>query len=123
MKVWELADIMMKKTQEFWDSGARNEWLSDDDGYFKVYVRRTKIRGMFGRKDSLDIASVEVVEHLRGYKAFTLYLDRIEPTYDIYIENVLNERLSAFLKRRGYLEDVRYGWADTAAPCFYHKKG
>lgn len=56
---------------------------------------------------TIDIASVEVDEGHRGQGVFTEFLDRVEEIaqeneWSVYVELVHNERLRAFLGKRGY---------------------
>jgi hypothetical protein len=89
-----------------------NEWLMADD--MKVYVRR----GYHVCGFCLDVASVEVYD--KGQGTFTRFLEvahALNPWDATFVECVHNERLAAFLVRKGFARD-------TADPqSFYLKKG
>lgn len=50
----------------------------------------------------IDIATVEVDEERRGRGHFTNLIKYLHGSYNIYVENVMNERLARFLERSGF---------------------
>lgn len=100
---------------EFMASGLRNHWLKEDNGNLSVYVRRsrrtmTSEDGMYIPDppyfDAIDVASV--VAQNRGTGSLTRFLDRIEATNHVFVENVFDDRLRSFLTRRGYRVYLAY---------------
>lgn len=85
-------------------------------GKCSIYIRKTP-RSLGGtRVEALDIANVSIMP--MGTGTFTELLDRLESGGNhraIYIESVLNERLEAFLAKRGYSMDDR----NCYPPSFY----
>lgn len=92
------------------DGKLRNGWFSDAG--LKVYLRCG-----FHRVEAdsiakcLDIANVEADEPGKG--AFTLFLNTMEelvskhPTvHYVFVESIQNPRLTAFLRERGYHQQV-----------------
>lgn len=104
----------MKPLIEFIESKHMNAWLAF--GHMDVYVRKGNhyINGEFvPASQCFDVASVEVVEKYQGkgqFKTFLRTLRDILPRYGfryLYIENLLNERLEAFLIREGFTYQER----------------
>lgn len=81
------------------------EWIGD--GIISVYVRlghRVFSQGVI--EDSLDIATVDVVESEQRKGHFTRFLDlaeRLNPWPILYIENVHNSVLLPVINRTGFL--------------------
>lgn len=91
----------------------RKGWV--EEGPLRAYLRFDP-PGALG--PTLVLVSVGVEEHLQGRGVFTAWLERAERQADaegriLYVENIVNERLLAFLLRRGYREAV--GTLDTCA--------
>ena len=89
--------------QEFLDSPLRNTWLYGDG--IEIYVRKGIHAAHPGA--SLDIANVGVQEALQRRGIFSRWLAEAETLARgrfqyVYIENVLNEFLPAFLVKQGY---------------------
>ncbi len=81
----------MQELEQWATSVPRSRWFWDYQG-LDVYVRY--------RDGVLTIANVTAIR--MGQGAFTRFLGECEARWDIVVENVINERLEAFLKRRGY---------------------
>lgn len=90
---------------EFRKSKARNAWIKEPG--IEIYVRRSIIED-----SDFDLANMQATKPGKG--ALTKFLDRYEPRYRFYFENVYNERLQAYLLRRGYVLVSR----DPHFPCF-----
>lgn len=76
----------------------------------------------------LDLADVQVHDGERGHGLFTGLLDALEPLCGadhgiqaLYIENVLNARLAAFLRRRGYRARLSAADPHVQSPCFLYQ--
>lgn len=92
--------------EEFLYSRFRNQWIEEPG--IAVYVRKSL------RNDiDIELASMEAYD--KGKGSLTKLLDRIEPYYNIMVENVLNPRLIDFLKRRGYVKYGKYEGAPSFA--------
>jgi len=98
--------------QEFMtDKYVISQWINE--GPLTIYVRKTSLL----LKDKLgDLQIANLNSHQKGSGALAKFLSDIEPKYDIYFENVMNSRLRAFLKRRGYM---KIEWTDP--PCFIRR--
>ena len=86
---------------QFLKSKERNSWLGNK--VIEVYVRKGFhiIEGKMRR--CLDVASVTTSPKYRGKGYFTRFIDYAESFgYVIYLENVFNEDLISFFKKRGY---------------------
>jgi hypothetical protein len=83
--------------EDFVASGARlrNSWIEEPG--LSIYVR--KPTGLTHNAD-FELASMEAEDPGRG--SLRAFLERNEPSYTFYVENVLNERLTSFFERRGY---------------------
>jgi hypothetical protein len=83
-----------------------SEWVDLPEG--RIYLRAGQRPGI-GR--TLEIPNIEFDEAARGKGAFTRYLTQIEREasnrgFDgVYVEQIFNERLEAFLRRRGYRDE------------------
>lgn len=86
-------------------SSLRNAWVREPG--LSIYVRRARFR--FGKSvvgsptragTDFDLASGEA-DH-PGSGALTRFLDKYEPQYRFYIENILSDRLVTYFARRGY---------------------
>jgi hypothetical protein len=98
----------------------RNRAHLAEPGFITLYVRATH-RYINGRlhENVLDIASVEA--RIRGKGAFKNLIARIRRDYphlSIYIESVVEPRLSGYLKRAGF-ERVNPGAHYDISPCFF----
>ncbi len=82
-----------------------NFWLEDRG--FRVYVRKSR-RALRGRiYQCLDIARAEIPKHLMGRGRFSAFVELAaasHPWEAIYFESVLNKKLIASFRRRGYHE-------------------
>jgi hypothetical protein len=97
-----------------------NKWLMDNK--MQVYVRWGRHINNAGITFySLDIANVEIfLEEDRGKGYFVAFLEELEAwfTGNIYIENVLNERLERFFaSRKGYERMI-----GSNPPCFLRRE-
>jgi len=78
-----------------------------EDG-LSVYMRITRrILIGPGLRPTIDIANINLQENRRGQGVFTAWLERIEARAGelgraVFVENLHNKKLYAFLKRRGY---------------------
>jgi hypothetical protein len=82
----------------------RNVYVSET-GFLALYVRRNEKRLLNGRwvPDVLDIANVEATH--KGQGAFKGLIKRIRekyPKWSIYVENILEPRLVAYLAREQF---------------------
>jgi hypothetical protein len=84
---------------EFTKSLWYNHWI-DEEGHLKMYVRRTPPRFKH-RWGNYQLASMSN-EIAPGKGALKKFLDKYEPTYQFYIENLLNPQLAVFFLKRGY---------------------
>lgn len=88
--------------------GNVRSWIFLSDFNLKLYFRRTR-RYINGEVcETLELASFEVDGEL-GQGNFTAFLEHVEPYARLegvilFVENVLNDRLADFLRRRGYKE-------------------
>jgi hypothetical protein len=99
---------------QFLESSYRNRWLEHDK--IKVYVRKAHHFIKDQACECLDIASIEVIEEFQHQGVFKDFLDTaltLNPYPCLYIENVLNQNLVQYLKRRGFYQ------IGDVSPCFY----
>lgn len=85
-------------------SGSRNAVLVGD--HFSVYVRKSRRALSKGGEvvECVDVANVMIEEGWRSLGLFTALLCVVEGMCrNVYVENILNERLAGFLVRRGYV--------------------
>ena len=87
----------------FMRGNLRNEWTFVDG--FKMYVRKSK--RFFNDKfvDCFDIASMEA--EVQGTGIFTKILTKLLADYpetNIFVESILNPRLTSFLRNFGFVE-------------------
>ena len=92
----------------------RNQWIQE--GKLRAYVRKS-VRLLDSKSPTatpcLDIGSVEVDENHRGKNIFKQFLSKFELKAKklnraIYIESILNPRLTKFLLSNGYSFVPRY---------------
>jgi hypothetical protein len=77
----------------------------------------------------LDLADIELPESERGHGLLTSLLEELEPVcgpshgiQGLWLENVINQRLAAFLRRRpGYIQCVSNADPQAQAPCFVYQ--
>ena len=83
-----------------------NKWFSDKE--MEIYVRRGHhLNQNKELVETLDLATIEVKEKLRGNGIFTRFLNELEKWFhgNIYVENVLTEQFADFFRRRtGYID-------------------
>jgi len=77
------------------DPRLRNAWVREPG--LSIYVRRPT---GFSHNADFELASMEA--DVPGSGSLTSFLDKTEPLYSFYVENILNERLISFFPRRGY---------------------
>ena len=90
-------DDILNKISIFLDSGLRNAWIDNDS--IKIYIRKSKRVFKGNVYDFFDFANIEVTEP--GTGLFTKILEKFEeiyPTKNIFIESVLTERFSNYIK-------------------------
>lgn len=85
-----------------------NAWVKVPAFKLRLYTRRTK--HLLGEQlvETLDLASFEISERYRGKGLFTRFIALVESYAAelglvVFVECVHNERLRAFLERRGYI--------------------
>ena len=81
----------------------------------EIYVRNLGYHSVDGELIGfLDIANITIKK--KGKGTFTHILDYLEPKTNIFIENVLNERLASWLAKnhKGYMRVN-----GSSLPCFY----
>jgi hypothetical protein len=74
----------------------RNSWCYEEKG-LEIYVRRSIPKLRRG-----DYELANMTNNNRGNGSLTDFLNRWEPEYQFYVENIVNDRLEAYLFRRGY---------------------
>lgn len=85
--------------EEFAKGAARNSWIKE--GTLEMYVRRNYFEGAEWAHIDFDLARLS--NERPGNGDLKRFLDKWEPTYTFFIENVSNPRLAAFLLKRGYV--------------------
>jgi hypothetical protein len=108
--------------EEFAGEGARRGWVPRtawvQEPGIRLYLRRPP-HGLRPVGVDFDLASMDA--HPTGNGALTRFLDRYEPEYGFYVENLLNDRLVGYLERRGYR---RFSWHETQRDiCMYRPRG
>jgi hypothetical protein len=108
---------------DFLKSPIRNAWLELEEPA-SLYLRKAN-RVIAGEKvKTLDLATVEVQEEHQGKGVFKGLLKSLEKKvvsgdFDgLYVENILEPRLSSYLKSKGY---ALVG-GDEIAPCLFKSK-
>lgn len=76
----------------------RNGWIQEP-GTIDIYVRRVFVPTM---RYGADIELANMTAEKPGKGALTAFLNRYEPLFRFYVENVMNPRLYDYLIRRGY---------------------
>lgn len=64
-----------------------------------LYVRKARAPI---HPEGVDYVIATIDARVPGSGAMTRMLEELEPRYGLYFENVINERLAAYLLRRGY---------------------
>jgi len=69
-----------------------------------IYVRRaaSRIRGINIRGPGVDFELASMDATKPGNGALTKFLDKYEPQFGFFVQSIINERLQAYLARRGY---------------------
>jgi hypothetical protein len=80
---------------EFTTTNLRSVHIYEDG--IEIYVRRGN---GFSHNAQFELATLSADEMGKG--ALTRFLDRHEPLFTFYVENVLDDRLINFFKNRGY---------------------
>lgn len=98
----------MKEITSFLALPMGNKWIESDDR-ISMYLRRTRHHIDNETVECIDIANIAVSEEYQGQGIFTGYLLAIEAlaqvhNLTVYIENIHNPRLGAFLLKRGYIK-------------------
>lgn len=85
--------------EQFIKSRLSNAWITEYRT-LKIYVRRThpRMREHWGDYQLASMSST-----IMGTGLLTKFLNKYEPKYQFYIENLLNPRLFEYFKRRGYI--------------------
>jgi hypothetical protein len=89
---------MKMNLEEFINSAWQNFWIHEPG--LQIYIRKTpkKYKHKWG---DLQLASISAEKPGNG--ALTRFLDKYEPKYQFYLENVFEERLVKFFQNRGYV--------------------
>jgi len=95
-----------------------SSWFEITEYGLKIYIRKSNRRG-----ETIDIVNIDIADSFKGQGLFTSLLDELEQLspYSLYIENVLNPRLSEFFQKRS-------GWTTDednnilAPACYYYIK-
>jgi N-acetylglutamate synthase-like GNAT family acetyltransferase len=104
---------------DFLAGSRRNAWIGSEE--IEVYVRKGLRRADDKTVHALDIASVEVAEHLQGQGIFrSWYQSAVAACREadieyIFVESVLSDVMAGFCKRQGFTEVVAF------PPCFIKK--
>lgn len=86
-------------------------------GKLKIYLRNQRLPGV--SDPILCIANMSMrYDRDKGKGILTEFLDKVEPHYDVMVENVINDRLHGYLQRRKY-EAIYHDWDPT--PISYKK--
>ena len=80
---------------EFISSKLRNAWIKEPG--IEIYVRKSISLHNHG---DFELASMQAKAPGKG--ALTRFLNKYEPLYSFYVENIQNMRLERMLTRRGY---------------------
>lgn len=101
-KLWEEIQTFIKGAQ---NKLPRNQWFYGEK--MKIYIRSSwrVIEGTI--TNTIDLAVVEVEESHRGRGVFSRFLVQLieaHPERVIWVESVLNPRLSVFLLARGFVK-------------------
>jgi hypothetical protein len=100
----------MTLTEFLANKALRNAWVMHEN--IDIYVRRS-FHVLDGKSvDTFDLANMNAPLHTRGHGELWAAIDLVkaaEPERTLYIENVLNERLAASLRARGWTETAHLG--------------
>ena len=105
---------------DFVTSDYKNLWIEEENMF--CYVRKAvRVLGP-SFVPTIDVATIEVAEEMRGQGIFTSFLTRVEQTAKtqqraVFVESVMAPRLANFLLKRGYILDPRN--STTLAPSFF----
>ena len=88
--------------EQFKKSPFRNQWICEYK-ILRMYVRKT-IPAWKEKRGDFEFASL--ISSAPGSGLLTRFLDKYEPQHQFYIENIINERLLEYFRRRGY--DIIY---------------
>lgn len=102
---------------EFIDSPMRNEWL--DEPGISYYVRKSI---MF--KGAIELANCTAPEHSLAL-GFWNFIARYEDTIPFVVENVLNEQITEFFRRKKWQEKAHeeYRISQFASPLMVKQFG
>jgi hypothetical protein len=104
--------------EQFVISKERNAWIQEPG--ISIYVRRPHPRTRPAGVE-FDLATLEAVKPGEG--ALRRFLERYEPQYGFYIENVLSTQLRNFFVRRGYTVLEPHGYPNWDGPvCLYRAR-
>ena len=106
---------MLVTFEQFIASKQQNAWVKGPKT-LNLYVRRTP-NNPYWRNHYGEIQLANMCSDTMGQGALTEFLNKWEPKLDIFIENVINDRLLGYFERRGYERiDGR------EIPCFIKRK-
>jgi hypothetical protein len=103
-----------QRLDAFLASGGRNTWLMYRG--MEVYVRvSTRLLARVRREGVIDLASASNRENRRGKGDYARFVDHCMTLgRPLFAENVINDALVEFYKRRGFKRQGR-----GTPPCFY----
>lgn len=107
---------MVMTFEQFLKSPQRNAWV-DGPKTLKLYVRRTP-NNPYWLDHYGEIQLANMNAGIMGQGALTEFLNKWESKFNIYIENVINDRLLGYFERRGYTQVKSY----PELPCFLKRK-
>lgn len=76
----------------------KNAWIKEPG--LDIYIRKCLLPT---RCADYELANMTATRPGKG--ALTVFLDKYEPLYSFYIENVLEQRLVDYFSRRGYVPE------------------
>jgi len=84
--------------EQFTKSPLRNSWIVENS-LLKIYIRRTNT-GFKDRWGDYQLATIDSASPGSGF--LTTFLNKYEPKYQFYIENIFEDRFFEYFKSRGY---------------------
>ena len=102
--------------EQFLKSNQKNAWV-DGPKTLKLYVRRTPNNPYWlDHYGEIQLANMNAEK--MGQGALTDFLNKWEPQFSIFIENVINTRLLGYFEKRGYTQVKSH----PDLPCFLKMK-
>lgn len=111
-----LTTMLEREMRKFMDSPARNQWIQTDQ--MQIYVRKGLHRVNRHTHLFLDIANIQVDEHLRGQGLFRQVVELFKhlcgTAYEgVYIESILNSGLRNHLSAIALDDPQWYNLSET----------